>query len=145
MSPEASGTEPLPSGGRRLLSFTDSRQGTARLAAEFEVEAERNFVRSVIYHSVQSLMQPAVGAEEQIKSINEIIKALETAGASAPGSPLRGVLDGKIAERSKLMTGNMDGIAWSSMVNRLAERIEVKNWIKEVWESRDPGEEIGRA
>jgi superfamily II DNA/RNA helicase len=140
MSPEASGTEPLPSGGRRLLSFTDSRQGTARLAAKFEVEAERNFVRSVIYHSVQSLMQPAVGAEEQIKSINEIIKALETAGASAPGSPLRGVLDGKIAERSKLMTGNMDGIAWSSMVNRLAERIEVKNWIKEVWESRDPGE-----
>ncbi len=26
------------------------------------------------------------------------------------------------------------------MVNRLAERIEVHNWIKEVWESRDSGE-----
>ena len=140
MSPELGATEPLPSGGRRLLSFTDSRQGTARLAAKFEVDAERNFVRSVIYHSVQSLMQPAVGVEGQIRSLNEAIKALEAAGAGAPGSPLRGILDEKITERSNLTTGNMAGIAWSGMVNRLAERIEVQNWIKEVWESRDPGE-----
>lgn len=35
-----------PSAGRRLLSFTDSRQGTARMAAKLQIESERNFVRS---------------------------------------------------------------------------------------------------
>jgi hypothetical protein len=38
----------LPSAGRRLLSFTDSRQGTARMAAKLQIESERNFVRSFV-------------------------------------------------------------------------------------------------
>jgi hypothetical protein len=113
---------------------------TIERRSKIEVDAERNLVRSVIYHTMQSLMQPVVGAEGQIRSLNETIKTLEATGAGAPGSPLRGILDGKITELSNLTTGNMGGIAWSDMVNRLAERIEVQNCIKEVWESRDPGE-----
>ena len=34
----------LPAEGRRLLSFTDSRQGTARFAANIETNAERGFI-----------------------------------------------------------------------------------------------------
>lgn len=48
----------LPFEGRRLLSFTDSRQGTARMAAKLQIESERNFVRSFIYHQVQLSMRP---------------------------------------------------------------------------------------
>jgi len=36
--------------GRRLLSFTDSRQGTARIAADLQGDAERQWMRSWIYH-----------------------------------------------------------------------------------------------
>src|SRR5690606_31127850 len=46
--------ETLPGRGRQLLSFTGSRQGTARMAAKLQMEAERNFVRSFIYHQVQA-------------------------------------------------------------------------------------------
>jgi DEAD/DEAH box helicase domain-containing protein len=36
--------------GRRLLSFTDSRQGTARIAADLQSDSERQWMRSWIYH-----------------------------------------------------------------------------------------------
>ncbi|MCA9130470.1 MAG: DEAD/DEAH box helicase, partial [Planctomycetales bacterium] len=48
-------TAALPYEGRQLITFTDSRQGTARFAARMEFEAERNFVRSFVYHKLWSL------------------------------------------------------------------------------------------
>jgi DEAD/DEAH box helicase domain-containing protein len=42
----------LPFRGRRLLTFADSRQGTARFAAKSQLDAERNYVRSRIYHAI---------------------------------------------------------------------------------------------
>ncbi len=51
-------TEPLdkaglPMGGRRAITFSDSRQGTAGLAAKLQRDAERNLTRSFLYHAVQ--------------------------------------------------------------------------------------------
>src|SRR3546814_8356272 len=43
----------LPFDGRQLISFSDSRQGTARFAANIETNGERGFVRGFIYHAVQ--------------------------------------------------------------------------------------------
>lgn len=40
----------LPYRGRRLLTFNDSRQGTARMAARLQQESERNRVRALVYH-----------------------------------------------------------------------------------------------
>ena len=48
-----------PSDGRRLLGFTDSRQGSARLAVRLQQEAERNRVRSVLYHALAERRKPA--------------------------------------------------------------------------------------
>lgn len=39
-----------PYRGRRLLTFNDSRQGTARIAARLQQDAERNRVRGLVYH-----------------------------------------------------------------------------------------------
>jgi ATP-dependent helicase YprA (DUF1998 family) len=39
-----------PCRGRRLLTFNDSRQGTARMAAKLQQDAERNRVRGLVYH-----------------------------------------------------------------------------------------------
>lgn len=41
-----------PSGGRRILSFIDSRQGSARSAVLLQTDAERNYVRGQIYRHV---------------------------------------------------------------------------------------------
>ena len=43
-----------PFSGRRLLTFTDARQGTARLSAKLQADAARAFLRTFVYHAVQS-------------------------------------------------------------------------------------------
>ena len=42
----------LPNKGRRLLTFTDSRQGSAVFALQTQIDAERNYTRSWIYQQV---------------------------------------------------------------------------------------------
>jgi DEAD/DEAH box helicase domain-containing protein len=51
----------LPFDGRQLISFSDSRQGTARFAANIETNGERGFVRGFIYHAVQKAAQEKGG------------------------------------------------------------------------------------
>ncbi len=41
-----------PFNGKRLLTFTDSRQGTAKISTRLQLDADRNAVRSLIYHEV---------------------------------------------------------------------------------------------
>lgn len=42
------GKQTLPGRGRRLITFTDSRQGTARMAVRMQQEAERNKLRGLV-------------------------------------------------------------------------------------------------
>ncbi|TIV68462.1 MAG: DEAD/DEAH box helicase [Mesorhizobium sp.] len=129
--------EKLPSGGRRLLSFTDSRQGTARIAAKLQVESERNFVRGFVYHQLVASMQPKAGAGEEIAGIQTEIEQLETAVRTTRLPALEGMLAERKQVLAALLSGNLDGIAWPELVNRLSERIEVAEWIKTVWQGRD--------
>ncbi len=49
---EEEGEQNLPHNGRRMITFTDSRQGTARFAAKSQQDAERQFIRSSLFHMV---------------------------------------------------------------------------------------------
>jgi len=133
----AKAVDKLPFAGRRLLSFTDSRQGTARTAAKLQIESERNFVRSFVYHQAQASMRPQPGADQEAEKLKTDIQQLETAFAATKLSALEGMLAEKRRELARLASGSTDGIAWPELVNRLAGRIEVSEWIKGVWEARD--------
>lgn len=61
-----------PSRGRRLLTFTDSRQGTARLAARLQQDSERTKARSLIYHNVLARMNPNPDLHAQIEALEAI-------------------------------------------------------------------------
>jgi hypothetical protein len=127
----------LPSAGRRLLSFTDSRQGTARMAAKLQIESERNFVRSFVYHQAQASTRPHPGAEQDAEKLKTEIQGLEAAFAATKLPSLEGTIAKYRRELMLLVSGSSDGIAWPELVNRLAGRIEVSEWIKGVWEARD--------
>ena len=58
--------------GRRLLTFTDSRQGTARLAARLQQDAERTKARGLIYHNLLAHPQSNAGVEDQIRELEKI-------------------------------------------------------------------------
>jgi ATP-dependent helicase YprA (DUF1998 family) len=47
--PDGDNPSESPARGRRLITFTDSRQGTARLAVKVQQDSERNRVRGLVY------------------------------------------------------------------------------------------------
>lgn len=67
-----------PYRGRRLLTFNDSRQGTARIAVKLQQDAERNRVRGLVYHLTLQLGRSHAKQEEnQLRTkIADIQKAL---------------------------------------------------------------------
>jgi hypothetical protein len=128
--------ERLPAAGRRLLSFTDSRQGTARMAAKLQIESERNFVRSFIYHQVQNSMRPS-GDETAAAAIKEKIAALEPVYLANPVPALQSVIEAERAKLAELTQRNLSGIPWAELSDRLAARPEVAEWMLPVWQARD--------
>jgi ATP-dependent helicase YprA (DUF1998 family) len=125
-----------PFGGRGLLSFTDSRQGTARLSAKLQAESERNFVRSFIYHSVQNTLSQTQAASPEAEALRADLLVLEPVAVSSPR--VAAMVEEKQRKLQTLSAGNAGGIAWPDLVDRLAERIEIQEWISDVWEEREP-------
>jgi hypothetical protein len=68
-----------PCRGRRLLSFNDSRQGAARMAAKLQQDAERGRVRSLIYHIViQQGRQQADGTAARLQAEIDQLRAAKS-------------------------------------------------------------------
>ena len=102
----------LPSQGRRLLGFSDSRQGSARLAVRLQQEAERNRVRSVLYHALA-----AERTTVDTSDLEEQIDALRQAGRS-----LRPILEQKEAELARTRrTSGLGTLSWNDAVRRLMD------------------------
>lgn len=62
-----------PYRGRRLLTFNDSRQGTARIAAKLQQESERDRIRGLVYHIAlrEGLKHSSTEAQKLRDEINE--------------------------------------------------------------------------
>ena len=79
------GKERRPFGGRRLITFSDSRQGTARFAVKAQLDSERSYVRSVLYHQLAASRSATkvLSEEEQAElsayeSMSSLLPALES-------------------------------------------------------------------
>ena len=116
----------LPSFGRRLLTFTDSRQGTARFAAKLQQEAERSLVRSVIWHRVSEPPEEPENAEElryEIANLKEV----------ASGNPR---IQQMIAEKEEKLHLQPKVVGWDDMVESLANNTELIQWASRIWKSK---------
>ncbi|WP_224961260.1 DEAD/DEAH box helicase [Geomonas subterranea] len=83
-----------PYRGRRLLTFNDSRQGTARMAARLQQDAERTRIRSLVYH-----LTLQHGKSQSGKRAADLAKEIETlVGVNSPA------LSGMIAEKKAEIT-----------------------------------------
>ncbi len=124
-----------PVAGRQLLSFTDSRQGTARLSAKLQVASERNFVRTFIYHAVQDALSTGGDSAAIAQKAQEIAELERLAGTSPT---IDGLIEGLRKDHQALLNAGLTGIPWARLVDQLAERPEVRVWMQEVWSKRDP-------
>ncbi|MEP1934522.1 MAG: DEAD/DEAH box helicase [Hoeflea sp.] len=129
---------PVPFDGRRLLSFTDSRQGTARFSAKLQQEAERTLTRAVVYHSVQERSgdpDKAAKLREQIAGLTEAVKAIPS---------LASTLEEKVTAL-KEAEGGHTAVVWADMVQRIARNEEFQNFARPVWRDRPSKGDIALA
>ena len=137
---DAPGAYRAPADGRQLLSFTDSRQGSARFAANLQTTSERAFIRGVIYHAVQGSMVAAADDDPEVAALRSDIAKfegwLQQFGENAPPD-MKVMLE---ASRSKLAlkrSPDLKGIAWTEMRKNLAALPEVHHWMAKVWGPRE--------
>ncbi|HSP24430.1 MAG TPA: hypothetical protein VLQ65_04585, partial [Saliniramus sp.] len=138
VAPRAPDDEPVPAEGRQLLSFTDSRQGTARFAASIQSAAERNMVRARVYFAVQeTLVARDDPATREARAKLEVdIAALRPLADQLP--VIAQTLCEKEMELERLCTPPGDGLPWPKLRENLAAQVEIGEWMREVWRSRDP-------
>ena len=122
-----------PAEGRQILSFTDSRQGTARFAANLQTNAERGFIRGYLYHAVQGSM--AVSSENglEVAALKAEIETLQGAGVAA----LDELIKSKKSQLETMLAPSVAGLTWPDMRKRLAAAPEVMHWMLKVWGPRD--------
>lgn len=123
-----------PADGRQLLSFTDSRQGTARFAASIQTNAERGYVRAFIYHLVQATLRSEPSDHEAVQRRAEL-DALEAAANANP--ILADVVKRERKKFADLLDPKGEGQSWQNVCDRLASEPEVSDWMRQVWGSRD--------
>ncbi|WP_029134079.1 DEAD/DEAH box helicase [Sedimenticola selenatireducens] len=143
--------EELPGRGRKLITFTDSRQGTARMAVRMQQEAERSRLRGLVFEVLRNEQSkrdlepkntPTVSYEELLKQA-ETLKAM---GLAKEAESVR-----KTAEAGRDGSTEIDRaeIPWSDMVSALATTKDISQSILDYNKYSNPelfsGNEAGAA
>lgn len=121
-----------PAEGRQLLSFTDSRQGTARFAGKLQSAAERNYIRALIYFAVQDTCRIDPAKAKEIEEIDKQIETLRGLSRAELGPTLA-----MLEQKRVNLVGGKNGLGWTELCSRLAHDDGVSTWIRKVWASRD--------
>lgn len=114
--------------GKGAISFTDSRQGVARLAAKMQAEGERNLTRAFIAHAVNGERSDA-GRIAKIQQLEIVIAAM---GENAPPAIRDDLEDLRQQEAAPA------SLPWTTAINDLAAHPELRLHISKVWHDRDP-------
>ena len=115
---------PRPLRGRRLITFTDNRQGTARFAVKLQQEAERGYVRSLLFHSVAA--SRTLPNQEKIADQRATVSALEVAASN------NGALVALLRqERDKLhqMENPPARLTWTAAKEKLQQDNDFNNFL----------------
>ncbi len=127
------GAAGLPAGGRRALTFSDSRQGVARLAAKFQQEAERSLTRAFLWHAVQERPQ---ADPVEVARLTEKISQMHAKGL------------GDFAAEDERRLAEISGVEakpveWKSLRDRLASHTDLTGFAGDIWRHRQLGDAIG--
>lgn len=129
-----------PSRGRRLITFTDSRQGTARLAIKIQQESERNRVRGLVYDILHQMTDSQPEDFETLKQDLERYRTYEKQSRDA------GLVDPaddylkRIQEIETLILGSKGGkpVSWDKVVDRLCGTTDIGIHLLDYYTSTAP-------
>ena len=126
-APPAEPSNDVPFGGRRLLAFSDSRQGSARLAVRLQQESERNYVRSQLLHGIAAARPPGGMSEEDRRRLEGEVAELEKFASDSP--TLCAILAEKReqleAARDESAEEPLGRLSWREAVSQLANSSDI--------------------
>ncbi|MGG4732070.1 DEAD/DEAH box helicase [Leclercia adecarboxylata] len=141
---EGVGPLSLPGRGRRLITFTDSRQGTARMAVRMQQEAERSRLRgSVVDILSWHQRKQAVNTPNALASVTKLVEMAKQARDEAKNlrdwdMPEEAILSEEKAERieqaiQKATGGKVNtvltSLTWQEMINELKDKADIQGSI----------------
>ena len=126
----------MPRRGRRMITFTDSRQGTARIAAKLQQDAERNALRAAVYRKLVSDTASSGGERQKLRAEIEQFRA----HLPQEGSPLYLLLLTQIHERETRLAELSAGkaVAHEDMVGWLSSQsADISRWMHATYADSD--------
>ncbi|MCG6399330.1 DEAD/DEAH box helicase [Vibrio fluvialis] len=125
-----------PWNGRRMITFTDSRQGTARFSAKSQQDSERQFLRSTIYHLIldKAIRESGSGSEDsaELEKFQKMLKMAKMSGEEDMIEFVESQIATLAGGAPKRLT-----VSWLEVEEFLAEQKEVQLWIKKFYEHFD--------
>lgn len=126
MPPEGSITQGMLWEGRKYISFTDSRQGTARISALINQDKEAAWVRSLVFHILCERINGAVADVDRDQLVRDIddIEA-ELAGNLRPGArrAMEAELQQLRLQLDQIIGGNvLVEVEWNEIIDELYPR-----------------------
>lgn len=129
---EGRSPEELPGRGRKLITFTDSRQGTARMAVRMQQEAERSRLRGLVFETLRNAQAKANAAPKDAPSGNpaEMLtqaENLEKMGMAAMAAALR--KQAQLLQCGAAPANQAEVIPWSQMADTIAATRDIDKFI----------------
>lgn len=115
-------TDSKPAQGRRMITFTDSRQGTARITMKLRQDSERRSLRHIVYYNLAQQFKPSpkLTSKEQ-KELGNLQDALEQPGL--PEIVKKSIRDSiKTLERKTIIQPPIQ--SWKEAVQSIADHPE---------------------
>lgn len=131
-----------PNRGRKLITFTDSRQGTARISTKLQQDSERDTVRGLVYGAVAGnvMSLEAETLRQKREQLNKYEKKIATLAAMGEKELARTIND-DLAEpiRQELANvGTVKPVFWANAVTKLQASTDISRWIYDYYKDLNP-------
>ncbi|WP_236202539.1 DEAD/DEAH box helicase [Pseudomonas lactis] len=124
--------EELPGRGRKLITFTDSRQGTARMAVRMQQEAERSRLRGLVFESLRNEQAKVDAAPKDTPSGSPaemlvLADSLEKQGLAGTAADLR--KKAELLQSRASLVSPARVIPWQQMAQTIAAAKDIDQFI----------------
>lgn len=126
-----------PYQGKRLITFTDSRQGTARIALKCQQDSERHWLQSQVYRKLLNEAKPdSADAKQKIFYQLESLRLRYETTSEALRPMIRALIKTQENELQKL--DQPQGVSFKQMVYWLKSQHELRDHILPVYREKNP-------
>ncbi|MHA6839801.1 DEAD/DEAH box helicase [Ralstonia pseudosolanacearum] len=123
--------EELPGRGRKLITFTDSRQGTARMAVRMQQEAERSRLRGLVFEVLRNSQAKLDARPKDTPTLgyDELLQEAKRAKSFGMHDMAARLMQFAEEVKSGVSAPTVSQISWAEMVSELATSKDISQSI----------------